>query len=85
MRLRQILVNLISNAIKFTSQGGITVTGKSTPCSLPNQYKLQFDVQDTGIGIPHSKLNSLFKPFSQIDSSLSRKYNGTGLGLGMSN
>jgi len=75
--LRQALNNLLSNAIKFTPAGGavvveLKVTGSDT---------VVLTVRDTGIGIPAEKLSLLFKPFSQIDSSLSRKYGGTGLGL----
>lgn len=79
-RLRQVLINLIGNAIKFTSEGEIRVD-----VSLRSQHKkelvLEFLVTDTGIGIDESKAKDLFKPFVQLDSSLSRKYEGTGLGL----
>ncbi|OUR95781.1 hypothetical protein A9Q84_14870 [Halobacteriovorax marinus] len=79
-RLRQILVNLTSNAIKFTSEGGvyIHVSQKKLNGDL---YDLQFKVQDTGIGIPKEDHHKLFKSFSQIDTSTTRKYGGTGLGL----
>ena len=90
-RLRQILVNLLSNAIKFTSVGSVMVSvlkvarsPLETPCELPNSYKLTFSVRDTGIGIPPDRLGRLFKPFSQVDSSISRQYGGTGLGLAIS-
>jgi PAS domain S-box-containing protein len=95
-RLRQILVNLVSNAIKFTDRGEvvITVTAKeikpqnrqsepphlSTSVSSP-VYEIQFSIRDTGIGIPPERLHRLFQPFSQVDSSITRKYGGTGLGL----
>lgn len=88
-RLRQILTNLVSNAIKFTEQGEITVTVVARPLppsplspapSLP-LYAIRFAVQDTGIGIPSNRLDRLFQPFSQVDSSVSRQYGGTGLGL----
>ena len=78
IRLKQILINLINNAIKFTHKGGIYVTARVVE-DFPEAYRIQFDVQDTGIGIPASKLNKLFKVFSQLDSSLSRKYGGTGI------
>lgn len=82
-RLRQVLVNLIGNAVKFTSAGEIAVTadlwqeGEAPP-------QLQFKVKDTGIGISPDKLPLLFQPFSQADASHSRKYPGTGLGLAIS-
>lgn len=79
-RLRQVLVNLIGNAVKFTEKGQIIV--KIVDLGLENDdQKIQIRVQDSGIGIPESKMEKLFKPFSQIDSSYNRKYGGTGLGL----
>ncbi|USB32620.1 response regulator [Paenibacillus sp. YPG26] len=79
-RMRQILINLISNAIKFTDHGGIylVVTPKKVEAE---RMSLEFTVKDTGIGIPAEKIDKLFKPFSQLDSSMTRKYGGTGLGL----
>lgn len=81
-RLRQILINLISNAVKFTDQGqvDIFITG-SRLTEAENSYQIQFMIQDTGIGIPPSKQQFLFQPFSQVDASVNRKYGGTGLGL----
>ncbi|MEA5618091.1 response regulator [Cronbergia sp. UHCC 0137] len=81
-RLRQILVNLLSNAVKFTQTGEviITVTAKKLE-QTANTYEIEFAVKDTGIGIPSEKIHQLFQPFSQIDSSMTRKYGGTGLGL----
>lgn len=79
-RLRQILLNLISNAMKFTHQGEIFV-GIELLNADNNQLQLAFHIRDTGIGIPHDKLSRLFKAFSQVDSSTTRKYGGTGLGL----
>lgn len=79
-RLRQVLINLISNSIKFTEQGGIYVV-ISVLDIVDGEFTLEFTVNDTGIGIPADKLNHLFKPFSQLDSSMTRKYGGTGLGL----
>ena len=79
-RLRQILTNLVGNAVKFTNEGEITISVSST--KLANrEYEIQFCIKDTGIGIPPHKMNKLFKPFSQVDSSTSRSYGGTGLGL----
>lgn len=79
-RIRQIVVNLVGNAIKFTDQGEI-LTSISIEKIKGNQYTLKFSVKDSGIGIPEDKLNKLFKSFSQVDSSTTRKYGGTGLGL----
>lgn len=76
-RLRQVLINIIGNAVKFTKQGGVMLVAKMTPCGK----MLQFDVADTGVGIPASSLESIFKPFSQADDSVTRKFGGTGLGL----
>lgn len=79
-RVRQILVNLAGNAVKFTPQGSITITvGLESESS--DGYLLLFQVADTGIGIPQDKVDRLFSPFSQIDASTTRKYGGTGLGL----
>jgi signal transduction histidine kinase/CheY-like chemotaxis protein len=83
-RLRQVLINIVGNAIKFTHQGGVRVRAAlSRPFNPDNGDKLEigFEVEDTGIGIPHDKLDHLFKAFSQVDSSITRKYGGTGLGL----
>lgn len=84
-RLRQVLVNLIGNAIKFTTQGEVvlTTTLKSDPIPAgpSGTVVLQFSVRDTGIGIPREKQDVLFKSFSQVDSSTTRQYGGTGLGL----
>jgi two-component system, sensor histidine kinase and response regulator len=81
LRLRQVLINLVSNAIKFTEQGEIFVGVHLIKTKDNGQIELQFEVRDTGIGIPTDKLERLFKAFSQVDSSTSRKYGGTGLGL----
>ncbi len=84
-RLRQVLVNLLSNAVKFTAGGFITlevdVAANPTPGAPADQVLLDFFVADTGIGIPADRLDQLFKPFTQVDSSMTRKYGGTGLGL----
>jgi PAS domain S-box-containing protein len=80
VRLNQILLNLISNAIKFTHAGTISIR-----CHVKKKetkkYLLTFEVQDTGIGIPKDKLKTIFESFSQADASVTRKYGGTGLGL----
>jgi signal transduction histidine kinase/ligand-binding sensor domain-containing protein/DNA-binding response OmpR family regulator len=80
LRLRQILINLVSNAIKFTKQGEVFVAVK-VKYKQDDQFELEFNVTDTGIGIPSDKLGRLFKAFGQVDSSTTRKYGGTGLGL----
>ncbi len=78
-RLRQILVNLIGNAVKFTSSGEVAVDIRSGP-----DHQLHFSIRDTGIGIPRDKQTRLFNPFSQADASTSRQYGGSGLGLSIS-
>jgi signal transduction histidine kinase/CheY-like chemotaxis protein/ligand-binding sensor domain-containing protein len=80
LRLRQVLINLVSNAIKFTKTGEIFI-GVRLAESQGSELKLNFEVRDTGIGIPTDKIDRLFKAFSQVDSSTTRKYGGTGLGL----
>ena len=79
-RLRQVLMNVIGNAIKFTSKGEIEVQIRRAGGEGENHI-LEFAVRNTGIGIPAGKLDQLFKPFSQADSSISRRFGGTGLGL----
>jgi PAS domain S-box-containing protein len=82
-RLRQVLVNLFGNAIKFTEQGEviIRVTSLSSKNDPGMVSRLHFSVQDTGIGIPSDRLDRIFQSFSQVDASTTRKYGGTGLGL----
>jgi signal transduction histidine kinase/CheY-like chemotaxis protein/HPt (histidine-containing phosphotransfer) domain-containing protein len=79
-RLRQILVNLINNALKFTEKGEIAVS-VGTGAEEDRQIDLRFSVRDTGMGIPKDKIDRLFKPFSQADTSSTRRFGGTGLGL----
>lgn len=79
-RIRQVLINLLSNAVKFTPEGGQVEL--SVRCT-PDRETLEFAVSDTGIGIAADQLDKLFQPFMQIDSSLSRRYSGTGLGLSL--
>ena len=81
LRLRQVLLNLIGNAIKFTHKGEIFIRVFLVKTEPNGQVELGFHVKDTGIGIPADKLEKLFKAFSQVDSSTTRKYGGTGLGL----
>jgi len=79
-RLRQIIVNLVSNAIKFTEKGDILIY-INLKSQIDEIVVLEFSVKDTGIGIPSNKIDSLFNPFTQVDASTTRKYGGTGLGL----
>ncbi|SEO97167.1 hybrid sensor histidine kinase/response regulator [Mucilaginibacter sp. OK283] len=80
MRLRQVLINLVGNAIKFTTEGEIFIDVERLSGD-DEDFNLSFTVRDTGIGISEDKLSRLFKAFSQVDSSTTRKYGGTGLGL----
>jgi CheY-like chemotaxis protein len=79
-RLRQVLFNLIGNAIKFTKHGGITIDIQQVACA-GQEIHLRFNVQDTGIGIPAEQLGKIFEAFAQADISTTRQYGGTGLGL----
>lgn len=79
-RLRQILVNLLSNAVKFTTTGEV-VLSVTLLDAVDGQNMLHFAVVDTGIGIPNERMNRLFQSFSQVDSSTTRQFGGTGLGL----
>ncbi|NJP04483.1 MAG: response regulator [Chloroflexaceae bacterium] len=81
-RIRQILFNLVNNAVKFTEAGEVIVRGHAISEPGPDPlYTIKIDVQDTGIGIPPDLRDRLFQPFSQIDASTTRRYGGTGLGL----
>ncbi|MEV5028054.1 ATP-binding protein [Paenibacillus sp. LPE1-1-1.1] len=80
-RLRQILINLLGNAIKFTNSGSVFLSVNLLELAEPNQHQLLFTVKDTGIGIPNEQMGLLFKPISQVDTSTTRKFGGTGLGL----
>ncbi len=80
MRVRQILLNLLSNGVKFTARGEVSLSLRST-ATCPGRQRLEIRVSDTGIGIPAQTLPKLFTPFLQADSSITRKYGGTGLGL----
>jgi len=82
MRLKQVLVNLISNAMKFTPEGSVKLL--VNPESKDPESKIKFEVIDTGIGIPKEKIKKIFEPFKQIDSGHTRKYGGSGLGLTIS-
>ncbi len=80
-RLEQLLVNLLSNAIKFTNQGSVELRVSATPPREGNAWRVQFHVKDTGIGVTPEQVNFLFKPFTQVDTTMARQFGGTGLGL----
>ncbi|MEM6647054.1 MAG: response regulator [Bacteroidota bacterium] len=83
-RIRQVLVNLIGNAVKFTEQGEVVVTVSSEGIDEAGRHALRMSIRDTGIGIPADGLDRLFKSFSQVDASTTRRFGGTGLGLAIS-
>ncbi|MDW3645595.1 MAG: response regulator [Bacteroidia bacterium] len=84
-RLRQILLNLLNNAIKFTDKGEVVLSVNANCLNAKKgEYELHFEVRDTGIGIPKDRISRLFRSFSQVDASTTRKYGGTGLGLAIS-
>ena len=80
-RLRQVMLNLLNNAVKFTNEGEVILTVSGRPVDGTDIAHVQFSVRDTGIGIPGDRMNRLFQTFSQVDSSTTRRYGGTGLGL----
>lgn len=82
-RVRQVLFNLLGNALKFTQQGSIQVQCSLLPAGADGKHRVYLSVSDTGIGIPTEKQTFVFSPFIQADSSTTRKYGGTGLGLGI--
>jgi len=82
-RLSQILLNLVSNAVKFTEKGGVTIHLNVIEQS-PESVRIRFEIKDTGIGIANNKLNTIFESFKQADADTTRKYGGTGLGLAIS-
>jgi two-component system, sensor histidine kinase and response regulator len=84
VRLRQILTNLMGNAIKFTERGRVSANVRTLPSGSSASMKLLFEVQDTGIGISDEAKQRIFTPFAQADGSITRKYGGTGLGLAIS-
>jgi PAS domain S-box-containing protein len=85
-RLRQIIINLLTNAVKFTEQGEVVLTASAErpDRDLGDRFRLHFAVRDTGIGIPEDRMEGLFESFSQVDLSTTRRYGGTGLGLAIS-
>ena len=80
-RIRQILFNLVGNAFKFTEQGSVTLEIYPIPSTRPDELRLVFSVRDTGVGIPENKLRDLFTPFTQVETTYNRTYQGAGLGL----
>ncbi|HEU0303921.1 MAG TPA: ATP-binding protein [Gaiellaceae bacterium] len=83
-RVRQILLNVLNNAVKFTEAGSVTLTAESSPPRGDGQIELHIAVRDTGMGIPPDRIDRLFQSFSQTDASISRRFGGTGLGLAIS-
>lgn len=81
-RLKQVLLNLLGNAIKFTHHGGVAITSRVR--QLNDKWLFEVDIEDTGVGIPANKLDQIFDPFMQADNSVTRKFGGTGLGLAIS-
>ena len=79
-RVRQVIINLVGNALKFTKQGAVDVN-VSLVSDQNDSVRIRFAINDTGIGMPESRLSAIFAPFTQVDASTTRKYGGTGLGL----
>ncbi len=84
IRLRQILVNLVGNAIKFTDAGGVKIAARCQRATCEKDPVMEFDIIDSGIGLSGPQIAKLFQPFSQVDASAARRYGGTGLGLALS-
>ncbi len=84
VRLRQIIINILGNAIKFTERGHVLINVSSLECDKLDHARLQFEIEDTGIGISEGKIGKIFDKFSQVDSSNTRRFEGTGLGLAIS-
>ncbi len=84
LRLRQIVINLVGNALKFTEVGGVTLRARVELGERPNSRTLKVTVEDTGVGIPPEQMEVIFKPFGQVDASTTRRYGGVGLGLAIS-
>jgi two-component system sensor histidine kinase/response regulator len=83
-RLRQVAINLIGNAIKFTERGEVILRARSLPCQTPGRCRIRLSVEDTGVGIDPEKLSLIFEAFAQEDASTTRRFGGTGLGLSIS-
>ena len=83
-RLRQIVLNVLNNAVKFTAEGSVSFSATASPADEDGEIELHMIVRDTGIGIPPDRIDRLFQSFSQADVSISRQYGGTGLGLAIS-
>jgi signal transduction histidine kinase len=83
LRLRQVLSNLLANALKFTRVGHVTVTLDATPASRPGHWRVCLAVQDTGMGIADDAIGKLFEEFTQADAQIARDHGGTGLGLAL--
>jgi len=84
VRMRQVIINLLSNAVKFTPKFGEVILSLKLLEDTQKQQKIRFSIKDSGIGIPASKIKSIFQPFAQADASTTRKFGGTGLGLSIS-
>lgn len=84
VRLRQVIINLLGNAIKFTEKGHVLINVSSLESDKPDHTRMRFEIEDTGIGISEDKIEYIFDKFSQVDSSNTRRFEGTGLGLAIS-